>query len=56
MLPREPNILAPKSLTDALELCFERSGASVAIDTPDFKMTYAELDGMSRHVAAVVGG
>ena len=52
MLPREPNILAPKSLTDALELCFERSGASVAIDTPDFKMTYAELDGMSRHVAS----
>ena len=52
LLPREPNVLGPKSLTDALELCFERFGSSVAIDAAGLKMTYAQLDGMTRHVAS----
>ncbi len=52
LLPREPNVLGPKSLADALELCFERFGSSVAIDTPGLKMTYAALDEMTRHVAS----
>ena len=52
LLPREPNVLRPKSLTDALELCFERFGSSIAIDTPGLKLTYAELDGITRHVVS----
>ena len=52
LLPRETDILAPKSLTDALEICFREFGDSVAIDTSGFRMTYAELDGMTRHVAS----
>ena len=52
LLPREPNALGPKSLTDALELCFERFGSSIAIDTPGLKLTYAELDGITRHVVS----
>ena len=50
--PCETKISKPKTLTEALEFCFERFGNSVAIDTPGFKMTYAELDGMTRHVAS----
>ena len=52
LLPSEPKVLGPKSLTDALELCFERFGSSIAIDTPCSKMTYAELDEMTRQVAS----
>lgn len=48
----EPYISSPKSLTDALEICFEQFGSSIAIDAPDFKMTYSELDGVTRHVAS----
>lgn len=48
----EPNNLGSKTLTDALELCFRRFGDSVAIDAPGFAMTYAELDGITRHVAS----
>ena len=50
--PCETKISKPETLTDALEFCFVRFGNSVAIDTPGFKMTYAELDGMTRHVAS----
>ena len=51
VLPCEPKISGLKTLTDALEFCFEQFGDSVAIDAPAFKMTYSELDGMSRQVA-----
>ena len=52
--PFEPNISGSKTLTDALEFCFRQFGDSDAIDAPGFKMTYAELDGMSRQVASEI--
>ena len=47
----ESNILGSKTLADALEICFGRFGDSVAIDAPGGKITYLELDGITRHVA-----
>ena len=40
-----------KTLTGALEFCFRQFADSTAIDAPGSKMTYAELDSMSRHLA-----
>ena len=47
----ESNILGSKTLADALEICFGRFGDSVAIDASGGKITYLELDGITRHVA-----
>ena len=49
--PFESTIAGSKTLTDALEFCFRQFADSAAIDAPGFKMTYAELDGMSRQLA-----
>ena len=54
--PCEPNISGSKTLTDALEFCFRQFGDSAAIDAPGFKMTYAQLDGMSRQLASEIRG
>ena len=54
--PFEPNTSGSKTLTDALEFCFRQFGDSAAIDAPGFKMTYAQLDGMSRQLASEIRG
>ena len=50
--PCEPTISGSKTLTDALELCFERFGDNVAIDAPGIRVTYAALDTITCHVAS----
>lgn len=50
--PCGPQPSGLKTLTDALQLSFERFGDSVAIDAPGFKITYSELDEITRHVAS----
>ena len=48
----EPKIPGLKTLTAALDICFEQFADSVAIDASGFRLTYAELDGITRHIAA----
>ena len=52
--PREPKFSELKTLTGALEHSFGRFGDSVAIDAPGFKLTYRQLDEVSRHVASEI--
>ena len=52
--PREPKFSELKTLTGALEHCFGRFGDSVAVDAPGFKLTYRQLDQVSRHVASEI--
>lgn len=57
MLPScELKTVGPNTLTEALELCFKRMGNCVAIDAQGRKMTYAELDEITLHVASQLRG